>query len=68
MQKQQRRLRFELDERSLVPVEQLDVRGIEMTEVALTHPVTGTVTHVVIPKVPAHPACPCCRCGLGGRH
>lgn len=59
MQKTPRRIQFTVDEHSLVPREQLDARGFEITDVTLTHPITGKVPIVSIPKVPS--CCP--RCG-----
>lgn len=63
-----RRIAFTCDARSLVSLEQLDARGLAVETIPLTHPVTGKVTHVTIPRLPAvHPACPGCHCGEGRR-
>lgn len=53
-----RRVTLQCDEHTLVPLEQLDGRGIAVTTITLTDPVTGEHRAVTIPQVQ-----PCACCG-----
>jgi len=54
-----RRLYFEFDERSLVPLEQLDAQGHQVAKVMLVDPDTGSILVAYVPKL----HCCCVQCG-----
>lgn len=58
MTPKQRRVYFEFNEDSLVPLDQLDAQGHQIAKVTLVDPDTGNILIAYVPKL--HCRCPHC--------